>query len=95
VEQGPLVSLPAEEILEVMAEFDEKEMVLLYNPAAGHHCNLPILRMSAGNRILSYTIMECDECAQRWWAYVSHTDHTLNKWNKLRWYHFDLRRKIG
>jgi hypothetical protein len=51
--------------------------------------------MSAGNRILSYTIMECDECAQRWWAYVSHTDHTLNKWNKLRWYHFDLRRKIG
>lgn len=77
------------------SEFNADEMVLLYNPAAEHRCNLPVLAMAAGNGIMDRTIMECDQCAQRWWAHVDRGNFKNNRWNKLRWYHWVLRSKIG
>lgn len=77
------------------SEFNRNEMVMLYNPAAEHRCDLSPLGMAAGNGIRHRTIMECDQCAQRWWAYVDSGNFKNNKWNKLRWYHFVLRSKIG
>jgi hypothetical protein len=77
------------------SEFNDKEMILLYNPAADHRCKLPELGQAAGNGITDRTIMECDQCAQRWWAWVDYGDYTKNKWYKLRWYHWVLRSKIA
>jgi hypothetical protein len=77
-------------------EFDQNEMVLLYNPAAEHRCKLP--KLNVLNQYLPvepYTIMECDQCAQRWWAHVDYGDCRKNKWRKLRWYHWVLRSKIA
>lgn len=77
------------------SEFDSAEMVLLYNPAKEHRCNLPKLRVLNHKRTVEHrTIMECDQCAQRWWAYVDTGNYESNGWNRLRWYHFILRSKI-
>jgi len=75
-------------------EFNGDEMVLLYNPAAEHQCKLPKLGQAAANGTTDRTIMECDQCAQRWWASVDYGDYTKNSWYKLRWYHFILRSKV-
>lgn len=78
------------------SEFDENEMVLLYNPAAEHRCNLPNIRvLNQHRKVEPRTIMECDQCAQRWWASVDVGNYESNEWRKLRWYHWVLRSKIG
>lgn len=76
------------------SEFNRDEMVMLYDPSKEHRCNLPGLSRAAASGIRHRTIMECDQCAQRWWATVDGGDYTNNAWKKLRWYHFRLRSKI-
>lgn len=77
-------------------EFNEDEMVLLYNPGREHKCNLPEVKLLNQRRnIEPRTIMECEECAQRWWAEIDLGNYEVNRWRKLRWYHFVLRSKIG
>jgi len=79
------------------SEFDPDEMVMLYNPAAVHRCHLPPLKgvLNQNLSVQPRTILECDQCAQRWWAYVDYADCKKNKWRKLRWYQWILRSKIA
>lgn len=77
-------------------EYNHDEMVLLYNPSREHQCKLPDIRFLDQKRnIEPRTIMECDECAQRWWADIDLGNYEANKWRRLFWYHFRLRSKIG
>jgi hypothetical protein len=71
--------------------------VTLYDPKEHvktvHQCDLPNLR-SRDNQIWWRTIVECEECAQKWVA-MTYKDHKeMNKWVQLKWYHFKLRRNL-
>lgn len=78
------------------SEFDTNEMVMLYNPSAEHRCKLPELKVYNYNLpVQNRTIMECDQCAQRWWASINLGNYKENRWYKLRWYHWILRSKIA
>lgn len=78
------------------SEYNRDEMVMLYDPSKNHRCNLPDLKVFNHKREVGHrTIMECEECAQRWWSYVDIADYKRNSWHKLRWYNWVLRSKIG
>lgn len=65
--------------------------VVLYDPkevyAQKHTCDLPDLT-SYENKIWWQTIVECEDCAQKWVAMIYKDSRSTNKWVPLRWYHF-------
>lgn len=78
------------------SEFNSSDFTLVYENPNNHQCALVPLkgRSFEKNGITKRTIVECDECGQRWFAHISWSDHIYNRWKPLRWYHFRLRRKI-
>lgn len=78
------------------SEFNRNEMVMLYDPSKEHRCKLPEIKLhNYKHEVQPRTIMECEECAQRWWASIDLGNYQRNYWRKLRWYHWVLRSKIG
>lgn len=70
--------------------------VTLYDPKERaervHKCDLPDLT-HYNNDIWWQTIVECEECAQKWVARVFNT-RSENRWDKLKWYHFKWQKNL-
>lgn len=77
-----------------------KSYVVLYNPksekAAQHKCDLPTISGNRGGGFSYRAVIECDQCAKKWYAIVW-TDESYeqkNEWVPLKWYHIRLRYKV-
>ena len=75
--------------------------VTLYDPKEHvkkvHQCDLPDLKINRhddSRKVWWKTIVECEECAQKWVAITYKDMAHLNKWVPLRWYHFKYKRNL-
>lgn len=80
---------------------NNKKYVVLYDPREHakkkHKCDLPDLtanRYDNDRKIWWQTIVECEECAQKWVALTYKDTEYDNKWTPLRWYHFKWQRNL-
>lgn len=62
-----------------------------------HECDLPYRDggyVSTG--LPDFTVVQCDQCQTFWFAAPCYASYgPVQKWRKVRWYHFLLRRRHG
>lgn len=81
-------------------ESKTKDYVVLYNPkaekAAMHKCGLPTISGNGGGDFTYRAVVECEQCAKRWYAIVwtSESYEHKNEWKPLKWYHMRLRYRV-
>lgn len=78
-------------------ESEAKDYVVLYNPkreeSLRHKCSLPKITGNRGGEFDYRAVIECEQCAKRWYAIVwerEDIDH-MNEWKPLKWRHIFLR----
>jgi hypothetical protein len=75
---------------------NNKNYVVLYNPKAEekarHKCDLPTISGNSGGEFEYRAVIECEQCAKKWYAIVwNHEDYDRkNEWKPVKWYHMRL-----
>lgn len=78
---------------------NSKNYVILYNPKAEklakHSCDLPTISGNGGAEFDYRTVVECEQCAKKWYAVVWTSEiYHKNEWKPLRWFHMRLRTQV-
>lgn len=81
---------------------ENKSYVVLYNPKAEekarHKCDLPKISGNKGGEFDYRAVVECEQCAKKWYAIVWNHEDTYdgrkNEWKPLKWYHMRLHYRI-
>jgi len=76
-------------------------MITLYapeKPQPPHKCETGMYVAFEPPKVLHGAVIQCKTCARLWYADVA-VDHATDRamwsvfWRKVRWYHFDLKKK--
>jgi hypothetical protein len=79
---------------------ESKNYVVLYNPKAEeqakHKCGLPTISGNNGGEFDYRAVVECEQCAKKWYAIVWESErYETNEWKPLKWYHIRLQYKVA